>query len=146
MYQLLRSILFNFDPEKVHYFSMNWMQRLCKVGLLKKAIEAFYQPTKKEPIKAFGLSFPNVVGLGAGFDKNASYLTELAALGFGFVEIGTVTPKPQEGNEQPRLFRLPKDKDSRRRRAPRQGRRRQSRARETRRASEQASFHRDGFG
>jgi dihydroorotate dehydrogenase len=110
MYQLLRSILFNFDPEKVHYFSMNWMQRLCKVGLLKKVIEAFYQPTKKEPVKAFGLSFPNVVGLGAGFDKNASYLTELAALGFGFVEIGTVTPKPQEGNEQPRLFRLPNDK------------------------------------
>ena len=89
---------------------MNWMQRLCKVGILKKAIEGLYQPTKKEPIKAFGLSFPNVVGLGAGFDKNASYLTELAALGFGFVEIGTVTPKPQEGNEQPRLFRLPNDK------------------------------------
>jgi dihydroorotate dehydrogenase len=89
---------------------MNWMQRLCKVGLLKKAIEGMYQPTKQSPIKAFGLSFPNVVGLGAGFDKNASYLTELAALGFGFVEIGTVTPKPQEGNEQPRLFRLPNDK------------------------------------
>jgi dihydroorotate dehydrogenase len=89
---------------------MNWMQRLCKVRFLKKAIEGLYQPAKKEPIKAFGLSFPNVVGLGAGFDKNASYLTELAALGFGFVEIGTVTPKPQEGNDQPRLFRLPNDK------------------------------------
>ena len=89
---------------------MNWMQRLCKVGLLKKAIEGLYQPAKQPPIKAFGLSFPNVVGLGAGFDKNASYLTELEALGFGFVEIGTVTPKPQEGNEQPRLFRLPNDK------------------------------------
>lgn len=89
---------------------MNWMQRLCKIGLLKKAIEAMYQPAKQPPIKAFGLSFPNVVGLGAGFDKNASYLTELEALGFGAVEIGTVTPKPQEGNEQPRLFRLPNDK------------------------------------
>lgn len=89
---------------------MNWMQRLCKVGLFKKAIEGMYQPAKQPATKAFGLSFPNVVGLGAGFDKNATYLTELAALGFGAVEIGTVTPKPQEGNEQPRLFRLPNDK------------------------------------
>jgi dihydroorotate dehydrogenase len=110
MYQLLRSILFNFDPEKVHYFSMNWMQRLCKVGLFKKIIEAIYRPAEQLPVKAFGLTFPNAVGLGAGFDKNASYLTELAALGFGFVEIGTVTPQPQEGNEKPRLFRLPNDK------------------------------------
>ncbi len=58
----------------------------------------------------FGLDFPNPVGLGAGFDKNAYYLNELALLGFGFVEIGTVTPKPQAGNDKPRLFRLPKDK------------------------------------
>ena len=110
MYQLLRSILFNFDAEKVHYFSMNWMQRLCKVWLFKKVIEKLYQPADQLPIKAFGLTFPNAVGLGAGFDKNATYLTELAALGFGFVEIGTVTPLPQEGNEKPRLFRLPNDK------------------------------------
>jgi dihydroorotate dehydrogenase len=58
----------------------------------------------------FGLSFSNPVGLGAGFDKNALYLNELETLGFGFVEIGTVTPKPQDGNDKPRLFRLPADK------------------------------------
>src|SRR5213079_2016823 len=58
----------------------------------------------------FGIQFSNSVGLGAGFDKNARYLNELEALGFGFVEIGTVTPKPQAGNDKPRLFRLPKDK------------------------------------
>ncbi|MFX5761032.1 quinone-dependent dihydroorotate dehydrogenase, partial [Acinetobacter baumannii] len=59
---------------------------------------------------AFGLNFKNPVGLGAGFDKNALYLSELAALGFGFVETGTITPKPQAGNDKPRLFRLPADK------------------------------------
>ncbi|MEX0636552.1 MAG: quinone-dependent dihydroorotate dehydrogenase [Ferruginibacter sp.] len=109
IYQIVRSILFNYDPEKVHYFSMNWMHRLCKIGLLKNAIKAMYQPVKRPPISLFGLSFPNIVGLGAGFDKNASYLNELEALGFGFIEIGTVTPKPQEGNDKPRLFRLPND-------------------------------------
>lgn len=62
------------------------------------------------PTTLFGLHFSNCVGLGAGFDKNARYLEELETLGFGFVEIGTVTPLPQEGNERPRLFRLAKDK------------------------------------
>ncbi len=109
IYQIVRSILFNYDPEKVHYFSMNWMQRLCKIGLLKNAIKNMYQPARQAPIPLLGLSFPNAVGLGAGFDKNASYLNELEALGFGFIEIGTVTPKPQEGNDKPRLFRLPND-------------------------------------
>ena len=62
------------------------------------------------PLNAFGLTFKNPVGLAAGFDKNAKYLTELEAFGFGFVEIGTVTPLPQKGNDKPRLFRLSKDK------------------------------------
>jgi len=75
--------------------------------LLKKNFTTQHPSLEKE---LFGLRFPNPVGLGAGFDKNALYLNELAVLGFGFVEIGTVTPLPQPGNEQPRLFRLPKDK------------------------------------
>ncbi len=76
-------------------------------SILKKNFQFSNTALQKE---LFGLQFPNPVGLGAGFDKNAIYLDELAALGFGFVEIGTVTPLPQPGNEQPRLFRLPKDK------------------------------------
>ena len=108
MYNLLRNILFFFDAEKVHYFSMNALKAICKIGLLKFIIKKLY--TAKTPVKAMNLEFVNPVGLGAGFDKNAKYLTELETLGFGFVEIGTVTPKPQEGNDKPRLFRLPKDK------------------------------------
>ena len=97
MYQLLRKFLFNFDAEKVHYFSMNALSFVSKSSI-------------HQPVKAFNLTFKNPVGLAAGFDKNALYLTELESLGFGFVEIGTVTPVPQAGNDKPRLFRLPKDK------------------------------------
>ncbi len=110
MYSLLRSFLFLFDPEKVHYFSMNGLKLLCKVGFIKKWITHKYTPHTKQTFKAFNLIFRNPVGLGAGFDKNVRYLNELEALGFGFVEIGTVTPLPQAGNDKPRLFRLPKDK------------------------------------
>jgi len=70
----------------------------------------WFKPDEGNEVTLFGLTFPNPVGLAAGFDKNARYLHELEALGFGFVEIGTVTPKPQAGNDKPRLFRLPKDK------------------------------------
>ncbi len=111
MYSLLRQLLFNFPPEKVHHFSMNILRDVNRFSpvrsLLKKSFVSTDRSLEK---KVFGLRFPNPVGLGAGFDKNALYLNELAALGFGFVEIGTVTPLPQPGNEEPRLFRLPKDK------------------------------------
>ena len=112
MYKLLRSFLFLFDPEKVHYFSMNGLKILCKIPFIKKGITKRYTPPPFPPIRfqLCNLIFKNPVGLGAGFDKNALYLNELKALGFGFVEIGTVTPLPQAGNEKPRLFRLPKDK------------------------------------
>jgi len=110
MYKILRSVLFWFDPEKVHYFSMNSLKMLCKVGFIKKWICSSFKPKGNIPYSLFHIQFPNKVGLGAGFDKNAKYLTELETLGFGFVEIGTVTPKPQAGNDKPRLFRLPKDK------------------------------------
>jgi dihydroorotate dehydrogenase len=105
MYKVLRSILFCFDPEWVHYFSMNGLKMLRRVGLVRK----IRRKGAASEIKVLGLHFTNPVGLGAGFDKNARYLTELEALGFGFVEIGTVTPIAQVGNDKPRLFRLPKD-------------------------------------
>lgn len=111
MYQLLRSFLFLFDPERVHYFAMNSFRLLCKIAPLKKIITSrFSVNNSKLQTNFLGLTFKNPVGLGAGFDKNATYLTELEAMGFGFVEIGTVTPKAQAGNDKPRLFRLPKDK------------------------------------
>ncbi|MEI8052763.1 MAG: quinone-dependent dihydroorotate dehydrogenase [Bacteroidota bacterium] len=108
MYNLLRNILFLFDAEKVHYFSMNVLKAICKISFIKWITHKIYKA--EHPVKAMGIEFTNMVGLGAGFDKNAKYLTELETLGFGFVEIGTVTPKYQEGNQKPRLFRLPQDK------------------------------------
>jgi dihydroorotate dehydrogenase len=109
MYKFLRSILFLFPPEWVHYFSMNGLKLLCAAGF-KKIITSCYKPRGNNQYSIFNIQFPNPVGLGAGFDKNARYLNELECLGFGFVEIGTVTPLPQTGNDKPRLFRLPKDK------------------------------------
>ncbi len=108
MYKFIRSILFFFPPEWVHYFSMNSLRLLCSIGF-RKIIKNIYK-TPALPIKFLGLKFNNPVGLGAGFDKNAKYLRELEILGFGFIEIGTVTPLAQKGNSKPRLFRLPKDK------------------------------------
>ncbi len=110
MYKILRSVLFLFDPEWVHYFSMNGLRLLCKIPGVKNLLVACFSPKENIKSKIGNLKFKNPVGLGAGFDKNAKYLNELEALGFGFVEIGTVTPRPQMGNDKPRLFRLPKDK------------------------------------
>lgn len=111
MYKLIRSFFFLFDAEKVHYFAMNALRFLCSIGFIRKLLAASFQPAAKNlAVEKWGLEFKNPVGLAAGFDKNAKYLRELEVLGFGFVEIGTVTPKPQNGNETPRLFRLPKDK------------------------------------
>jgi dihydroorotate dehydrogenase len=109
MYRIIRSILFWFDAEKVHHFAMGTLQLLCRFSFTKNLIKSIYQPKNADPLTLWNIQFPNIVGLGAGFDKNARYLTELEALGFGFVEIGTVTPLAQEGNPRPRLFRLPKD-------------------------------------
>jgi dihydroorotate dehydrogenase len=111
MYKLIRSFFFLFDAENVHYFAMNALRVICSTGFTRKWLAVLFHP-KTNPVfvKKWGLHFPNPVGLAAGFDKNAKYLRELEVLGFGFVEIGTVTPQPQEGNDKPRLFRLPKDK------------------------------------
>jgi len=111
MYKILRSILFLFPPEWTHYFSMNCLRVLCLLTPIKKLIALFFTThNSRLTTHVLNLEFKNPIGLGAGFDKNAKYLRELETLGFGFVEIGTVTPLPQEGNPQPRLFRLPKDK------------------------------------
>lgn len=111
MYQIIRKLLFNFDPEKVHHFAMNTFKVACSTGIAKKILKNKFSSTgERLQRQVLGLQFKNPVGLAAGFDKNAQYMEELDALGFGFIEIGTVTPKPQEGNPKPRLFRLPKDK------------------------------------
>ena len=111
MYKWVRKILFLFDPESVHHFSMNCLKLLCKSSIIKKWLTRYFDTTNllNEKNIFWGIEFKNIVGLGAGFDKNACYLTELETLGFGFIEIGTVTPKAQEGNPRPRLFRLSKD-------------------------------------
>jgi dihydroorotate dehydrogenase len=88
---------------------MNSFRLFNKIGL-KKSFSKYFADFDSSRLEAFGLLFKNPVGIAAGFDKNACYLDELEALGFGFIEIGTVTPRPQAGNEKPRLFRLPKDK------------------------------------
>ncbi len=111
MYKILRSILFWFDAEDVHYFSMNALRIICKIPFTKKIISNQFSVSNNQVKKdVLGLTFKNPVGLAAGFDKNGKYLNELEALGFGFIEIGTVTPLSQKGNDKPRLFRLPKDK------------------------------------
>ncbi|MBS1564606.1 MAG: quinone-dependent dihydroorotate dehydrogenase [Bacteroidetes bacterium] len=110
MYHLLRRFFFLFDAEAIHYFAMRSLQIICRLGF-RGIIAARCTPRHAGLAReVWGLHFRNPIGLAAGFDKNALYLDELEALGFGFVEIGTVTPLPQAGNDKPRLFRLPKDK------------------------------------
>lgn len=108
MYKSIRDFLFRFDPENIHYLSMNMLKSACAIGPVRLWLKHYYSGPDL-PLHAMGLTFKNPVGLAAGFDKNAMYLRELEVLGFGFVEIGTVTPLPQQGNEKPRLFRLPAD-------------------------------------
>ena len=111
MYKLLiRPILFLFDPEKVHYFTFSLIRILCKIPFVASVFRNLYQvKNKKLERNLFGLTFANPVGLAAGFDKNAVLYNELANFGFGFIEIGTVTPKGQLGNPKKRLFRLKDD-------------------------------------
>lgn len=112
MYKVIRNILFLFPPEWTHYFSMNCLKLLCSIPFIRPIIKKTCSPTIDYRLSTGDslLSTNNPIGLGAGFDKNARWLRELEILGFGFVEIGTVTPLPQRGNDKPRLFRLPKDK------------------------------------
>ncbi|MBS0031287.1 quinone-dependent dihydroorotate dehydrogenase [Chitinophaga sp. 22321] len=111
MYNLIKKFLFRYPPENIHHSVMRGMKTIYSLPLGKSVLNAFCGvKTRGLERELFGLKFSNPVGLAAGFDKDAKYIDELACLGFGFVEIGTVTPLPQPGNEQPRLFRLPEDK------------------------------------
>jgi dihydroorotate dehydrogenase len=112
MYKLIiRPIFFLFDPEKIHYFTFSLVKFLSKIPFVTSVFRGIYQVNdKKLERNLFGLTFKNPVGLAAGFDKNAVLYNELANFGFGFVEIGTVTPKGQVGNPKKRLFRLKDDK------------------------------------
>lgn len=111
MYRLIRHILFLFPTEQVHHFSMACLRVVCRTSLARSVVRRLFFPRRPgATVEYWNLTFRNRVGLAAGFDKNARYLNELDCLGFGFVEIGTVTPLPQPGNDQPRLFRLPADK------------------------------------
>jgi dihydroorotate dehydrogenase len=103
MYPLLRSVLFRLDPETAHHITLGGLNLVRSLGLGSIAA----QHPDRNPRTVMGLVFPNPVGLAAGLDKNGGYVDGLAALGFGFIEIGTVTPLPQPGNPKPRLFRLP---------------------------------------
>lgn len=108
---LIRPLLFLFDPEKVHYFTFSIIRFLHKIPFLAGLIKSIYKvEDKKLERNLFGLTFKNPVGLAAGFDKDAKLYKELSNFGFGFIEIGTITPKPQDGNPKKRLFRLPTDK------------------------------------
>ncbi len=108
---LIRPLLFLFDPEKVHHFTFKAIRLVSKIPLVSSVFRALYQVNDpKLEREVLGLRFKNPVGLAAGFDKNAVLYNELANFGFGFIEIGTVTPKGQEGNPKKRLFRLKEDK------------------------------------
>jgi len=111
MYKLLiRPILFWFDPEKVHYFTFSAIRFLSKIPGFPGLFRALYEvEDKRLETMVFGLTFKNPVGLAAGFDKDAKLYKELSYFGFGFIEIGTLTPKGQEGNPKKRLFRLRED-------------------------------------
>jgi dihydroorotate dehydrogenase len=103
IYPILKRLLFAMDAEKTHDLSLKWLKIIHRSGLPR-----FLPKPDSAPCKVMGLEFKNPVGLAAGFDKNGDYIDAMAALGFGFIELGTVTPRPQPGNPFPRLFRLPK--------------------------------------
>lgn len=103
LYSLVRPLLFRLDPEHAHTIALKSLYYAQRTGLARLL---FSKPPAK-PTRVMGLKFPNPVGLAAGLDKNGEYIAGLASLGFGFIEVGTVTPLPQAGNPQPRLFRLP---------------------------------------
>ena len=110
MYKTIRSLLFLMNPEKAHYFTANSLNKLFKLPGASSLFQNLYKVSNPKLEKeVFGIKFPNPVGLAAGFDKDAKQYKDLQHCGFGFIEIGTVTPQPQPGNPLPRLFRLTKD-------------------------------------
>src|SRR5437660_1511146 len=102
--KIVRPLLFSIDPETAHNFAIGFLRRASQVELALRGLRRFQPAAKRKTV--FGVRFPNPVGLAAGFDKDGVALPALAALGFGFIEIGTVTAKPQAGNPRPRIFRF----------------------------------------
>ncbi|MCR4531572.1 quinone-dependent dihydroorotate dehydrogenase [Acinetobacter venetianus] len=103
LYSLARPLLFTLAPERAHELTLSMLDKAHKLGFMHQKVAA-------KPLTCMGIEFPNPVGLAAGLDKNGAHIDALAALGFGFIEIGTITPRPQAGNPQPRLFRIPEAK------------------------------------
>lgn len=110
IYSLLRRLLFQLDPEAAHEFTAEQISRLQQIPIMLRAIERYCRPPASAARTLFGLEFPSPIGIAGGFDKNATMMPFLAALGFGFIEVGTVTLRPQAGNPKPRLFRYPEHK------------------------------------
>src|SRR5437763_7110925 len=110
MYSLIRKLLFQLDAEDAHELAVRQMIAVQKIPIVLRAIERFCAPPPNARRELMGLTFPSPIGIAAGFDKNALMMPMLAALGFGFVEVGTVTLHPQPGNPRPRLFRDPKSR------------------------------------
>ncbi|PWT71417.1 MAG: quinone-dependent dihydroorotate dehydrogenase [Proteobacteria bacterium] len=102
-YRLLRPLLFALEPERAHAVTLGALELAAALRLTRLALPA----PPSAPVQVMGLSFPNPIGLAAGLDKNGAHIDALASLGFGFIEVGTVTPRPQPGNARPRLFRIP---------------------------------------
>lgn len=110
MYKLVKPIFFSMNPEKAHYTVTGGLKTFSKIWGAKALLKSLYSVSDPRlEREVFGLKFKNPVGLAAGFDKNAEYIEDMARFGFGFIEIGTVTPKPQPGNDKPRMFRLVND-------------------------------------
>ena len=103
LYSLARPLLFSLAPERAHELTLSLLKSSHKMGMMRQNVAV-------KPVTCMGIEFPNPVGLAAGLDKNGAYIDALASQGFGFIEIGTITPRPQLGNPHPRLFRLPKAK------------------------------------
>ncbi len=107
---IIKPIFFSFQPETIHHFVFNFLKISSKIPGVSAITKSIYKVSdKKLETEVFGLKFPNPVGLAAGFDKDAKLFDELGDFGFGFIEIGTLTPKGQPGNAKPRLFRIPED-------------------------------------
>ncbi|CAL4323828.1 Dihydroorotate dehydrogenase (quinone) [Buchnera aphidicola (Protaphis terricola)] len=104
LYYLIRKILFLIDPEKAHKLVLKNMN----TKIIQQLMKLFFQPIISKPVKCMGLIFPNKIGLAAGIDKNGEYIDIFSKIGFGFIELGTVTLLPQKGNPKPRIFRIPK--------------------------------------
>lgn len=106
----IKPLAFRFDPERAHHLTVSTFRNVLSIPILSSLIKSRFKLEDSSLSKeVFGILFPNPVGLAAGFDKDGKYYDVMSHLGFGFIEIGTVTPVPQDGNPQPRMFRLPKD-------------------------------------